>query len=199
MLFRIVILSLVAAACYAGYELWTVRNFYKFLREPDAQFTVVNPGNHPAITIVEFLNYNCGLCRRNHIVLLDYAAKQPEIKLVTRPVPFENAEEPTLRALAAGLQGKFADMDRAMAEYDGPYDEKFYRETCAVYDIDYEKMIADAKGSEVFEFAKNNAAAALRAKVSTTPALMVGKTLYTPREGLTLQELVRMVQVEQGR
>jgi protein-disulfide isomerase len=198
MLFRIVIICLTLAACYAGYELWTIRTFYKTLQEPAAEFTVINPGNQPAITIVEILNYNCIPCRKAHVVLLDYAERNKDVKLVIRPVPFSNSKEDTERALAAGLQGKFADMDRAMTEYLGDFDEKFYRESAALYEIDYDRMLKDAESDEVYKLAEDNAKAAAMLNTSSVPALLIGKTLYQPEDDLTLPDLIRMVQTEQA-
>lgn len=199
MIFRIVVICLALAAAYVGYELWAVRNFYKTLQEPDPAFTVVNDGNQPSITIVELLNYNCVECRKAHLVLLDYAESNKDVRLVIRPVPFTNSKDPTERALAAGLQGKFREFDRAMTEFGGQYTEKFYREAAALYEVDYDRMIKDSAGETVFNMASENAKAATLARITTTPALMIGKTLYQPEGELTLPDLIRMVQQEKAR
>lgn len=189
---------LTIAAGYAAYKIYAIHAFYRDLGTPKAEFTVKS-GNQPRLTIVEFLNYDCGPCKDTHRVLLNYADANPDIRLVVRPVPYANdqAETATERALAAGLQGKFWDMDRALVEYKGELDEKFYRESAALYDIDYQRMVLEAEGETVQDYAGDNAKASLRAGIETVPALMVGKTLYKPDGPLTLPDLIRMVRKEQ--
>lgn len=199
MFFRIVTICLVLAAGYASYQIWAVRNYYNFIRLPDAAFTIHKAqGNQTSLTIVEFLDYGCLPCRTSHRVLMEYAQKNPDITVVIRPVPYapDMAKVAAESALAAGLQGKFWEMDKALTEYMGAYDDKFYRETAAVYDLDYERMVNDAKGDKVFELAKNNVAASVRAGVTSAPALMVGDTVYELKQPLTVPDLIRMVQAE---
>lgn len=199
MLFRIFAVIVVLAGCYAGWRLWNVQSFYHSLRDPAAGFTVTGSGNQSALTIVEFLNYNCLECRQTHLALLDYAQSNKDVRLVIRPVPFEASKEEAERALAAGLQGKFAEMDRAMADYGADYDEKFYREVATLHEIDYERLLEDAGGDEVYELAADNAEAALRSGVTSTPALWIGKTLYQPKAALTVPDIIRMVRAEGGK
>jgi protein-disulfide isomerase len=201
MFFRIVIVCLVLAASYAVYQIVSVNGYYRGLRNPLAEFTVAErEGNQNPLTIVEFMHYDCGYCKDTHIVLVEFARKTPEIRLVTRPVPYEGggAEAAAKRAMAAGLQGKFWEMDSALSEYKGPMDDKFYRESAALYDIDYDRMVADAEDEKVLELLKDNAHASQRAGVKSTPAFMIGKTLYELDVPLTLPDLIRMVRAEQA-
>ena len=147
---------LALAASYALWQIWSYHNHYKKLATPLAAFTVAEQeGNRSPLTIVEFMHYDCAYCKDTHTVLLDYAKSTPEIRLVTRPVPFEGggAQIAAERALAAGLQGKFWEMDSALTEHRAPMDEKFYRESAALYNIDYDRMVADSQGEEVKKMA----------------------------------------------
>lgn len=201
MLFRIAIACLVLAASYALYEIYAIGRYYDGLRTPLAPFTSTErEGNQKPLTIVEFLHYQCNFCKDTHAVLVEYARNTPEIRLVTRPVPFDGpAETAAERVLAAGLQGKFWEMDSALTEYRGVLDEKFYRESAALYDIDYDRMVADADGEEVNAMAKDNAAAVFKVGIKQTPAFMVGKTIYELDAPLTLPDLIRMVREEQAK
>ncbi len=200
MLFRIVIVCLVLAASYALFQIYQAHNYYSTLRSPMAEFSV-RTGNQNGITIVEFMNYDCAWCKDTHLALLEYAKHNPDVTLVVRAIPFDNgtSEEAAELALAAGLQGKFWEMDRALAEYKGPMDEKFYRESAAVYDIDYDRMLSDAEGQDVRDMGKDNAAAAIATGIQTTPALMIDKTIYQPDKALTLGDIIRMVETEKNK
>lgn len=203
MFFRIVSVCLVLAAGYALYEIWAIRNYYNFLQKPEAAFTIREAvGNQSPVTIVEFMNYGCLPCKTTHNVLRNYADQNPEVRLVVRPIPFSNPETAETAAesvLAAGLQGKFWEMDRALSEYTGALDDKFYRETAAVYDIDYARMVKEAQGDAVYKLAKNNVRAFEKSGASAVPAIMIEKKIYALKGPLTLPDLIRMVQTEKAR
>ena len=86
-----------------------------------------------------------------------------------------------------------------MSDYKGPLDERFFRESAALYDIDYEAMVLQAEGETVQKMAGENASIALGLDIRTAPALLVGRTLYQPEKPLTVEELVRMVELEKSR
>lgn len=195
---------MAALALYAVYSIVKVRHFYHGVQNPAAEFTVKNPEgprNHTPLTIVEFVNYDCGYCAPTHLVLLDYAKDNPDVRYVARPVPYANgnAEQKTKLALAAGLQGKFWEIDRTLTEYDGVIDERFLNETASLYEMDLEKLKADIDGTDVFKLAQDNAHASQRLGLETTPAFMIGKTVYQLDGPLTLPDLIRMVHLEQNR
>ncbi len=201
MFFRILLFLLVLACGYATYEIVRINSYYGAIQKTSAEFTVRGGGNHPSLTIVEFLNYSCEGCKKSHLVMMDFAKNNPDIRIVTRPMPYEymDAETAAERALAAGLQGKFDEIDRALVEYRGKLDEKFWRESAALYDIDYDRMVREAEEETVQKMAGENATASILARIDTTPALMIGRTVYQLDKALTLPDLIRMVQVEKER
>ncbi len=205
MFFRICIACIALAACYAIYEIVKVRNYWHFLQTPPADFLILQKGNGEGPTIVEFMNYDCEYCKDTHLLMMDYAAKNPNVRLIVRPVPYAvgDAEMAAEMLLAAGLQGKFADMDKAFTAYKyslrGPLAEKFFRETAALYDVDFDKMMREAEEEKVQEMAKNNASASIRANLKITPAFMINKTIYQQDRPLTLSDLTSMVRQENNR
>lgn len=201
MWFRIVIVCLVIAAAYAAFEISTAWRFYNRMYHPESSFTVINEGNKTSLTIVEFMNYDCWHCRGTHTSLMAYAKANPDVRVVVRPFPNVGgyAEEAAGMALAAGLQGKFFEMDEAIVEYLSPPDERFYRETAGLLGLDYDKMLSDAQGPVVQEMLTENAGAVLRSGVVSVPALMIGKTLHEFDKALTLHELISMVAAERAR
>lgn len=201
MIFRIIAACLVLAACYAAFQIAGAWRFHNSVYNPDPSFTILNAGNQTDITIVEFLNYDCGYCRETHKALVDYAASNQNVRVVTLPFPDVKgyAEEAAEMALAAGFQGKFREMDKAIIEYEGKPDERFYRETAGLLDIDFEKMQADAKGPDVQEMIGDNATAVLRFDIKKVPAIIIGKTVHQLDKPLTLNDLISMVAAERNR
>lgn len=201
MFFRIVMVCLLLAAGYVTCEIVRVGQHYRSLQNPPADFMVLTQGNSSGPVIVEFMNYDCQYCRDTHLVLSDYAAKNPSVRHVVRPVPYASgvAEKAAEMVLAAGLQGKFADLNRAITDYKGGLHDSFYRETAALLDIDYDRMVLDSETPEIKEWANENANASLRAKLKKTPAFMINKTIYELDKPLTLADLTRMLQAEQNK
>ena len=200
MFYRIVIIVILLAAAIGGYRLWSVLGYYHDMRSPGADFMVREATEKSPVIIVEFMNYGCAACQRTHRLLLEYATKNGDVTLVTRPIPQEpmHASLAAEMALAAGLQGKFWDLDLALSEYEGIFDDAFYKDAAAVYDIDYERLVKDATSDEVHDLAAGNLRSALRAGLESTPALMVGKTFYQLDGVLTVPELIRMIGAEKG-
>lgn len=201
MFFRIVIVCVVLAAAFAVFEIASTWRYYNGVYETKSDFTVKNDGNQSALTIVEFLNYDCLYCRGTHSVLMDYAQTHPDIRVVVRPIPAVQgyAEEAAEMALASGLQGKFWDMDKAIVEYKGKPDSKFYRETANLLDLDYDRLVKDAKGKKVEDMIGANSDAILRSGIKSVPALMVGKTVHVLDKPLTTTDLISMVAAERAR
>ncbi len=204
MLFRIFICLMAVLSLYAVYSIVKIRNFYADIQSPADEFTVKkteNSGNRSPLTIVEFINYDCAYCKPTHLALLDYAKDNPDVRYVARPVPYANgdAEQKAKIALAAGLQGKFWEIDEALNEYNAPIDEKFLNEAASLYEMDLERLKADIDGDVVFQFAQDNAQASQKLGLEKTPAFMIGKTVYQLDAPLTLSDLIRMVHLEQNR
>lgn len=199
MLFRIVIIILVLAAGYAAFHIFDVRRLNAgFFQSADfTQKSFPDAGNQTSLTIVEFINYDCQPCKKAHVLLIDYIAQYGGINYVARPVPFTgNAEHAALMALAAGLQGGFWEMDAALSGYDGPLDEKFYKETASLYGFDYERLVSDAKSDEVYGIAKENVRAFQKTGAEKVPVFIIGKRVYQLDQDLTLNDLIRMLQHE---
>ncbi len=203
MLFRIIAVCLALAACYAAFEIAVAWRNHDRLYNPHTSFSILNEGNQTTITIVEFMNYDCLNCRGTHKSLIDYAKANPDVRIVVRPFPnaggFFYSEEAAKMVIAAGLQGKFWEMDKAIVDYQNRPNERFYRETAGLLDLDYEKMQKDAEGEEVQNILGDNAEAVQRAGVTSVPALMIGDKLHQFDKALTLNDLISMVAAERAK
>ncbi len=68
------------------------------------------------VPIVEFFDYNCGYCKKAFGDLAKAVEQDPKIKLILNELPIlsKGSEEAARVALAAGLQGKYWDVHRAL-------------------------------------------------------------------------------------
>lgn len=201
MFFRFAAICLLAILLYAGYYIWVAHDRASSYANPSAEFLILAEGNQSEPEIVEFLNYGCEICVKTHLALREYVQTYPGARFVVRPVPVmpETAFTAAERVLAAGLQGKFEEVDKALSEYSGIPDEKFYREIASLYEVDYDLMLKDAQEEKVHDYGKENLEMLLRLGAKTTPALLVGKTFYQPTEALTLQDIMRIVTTEKNK
>jgi len=178
--FRIVLGILALLALYGVYEVSRLSMMYGAVRKPDAAFQVSGPED-AKLTFVEFIDYGCHYCRITHPAVRDFLNLRKDIRYVARPIPILGDESDRLArlALAAGLQGKFSEMHEAFLSRgeNDPIDDKFIRETTALYGLDPVRLIADSEGKEVRGFVDDNLRAADRAGISSTPAFFIGKTV----------------------
>ena len=198
MLFRIVCVLILLASGYGFYELWRQYDFFQKIHTPIGNFAIKNEDTS-GVVIVDFVNYKCLECRTTSVLLKKYADENKDVKLVVRPVPFtgEGVEYAVRIVLASGLQGKFWEMHDSIINYANETDEAFFKETAALYDLDYDRLIKDAKSEEVLNIMESNAGAAISVGLRSTPAVMVGKSFYEPQGALIEQDLIRMIRFEQ--
>ncbi len=205
MLFRVIIVCLVLSGAYALYEIYAISRYYEAMRNPEETFLIKGAPNDrkndQKVALVEFINYANASSKETHRALMELVDISPDIMYVARPTTFANPKSTELAklALAAGLQGKFWEMSEAILSYDGTPDERFIRETAALYDLDAQKLLDDAKGETVQKMADNNANAALRTGVDRVPAFLLGHTFYTPETTPGIAELIRMLQKEKNK
>lgn len=201
MLFRVILVCVILAASYAAFEIASVWRSFDMVQNPEVDFTTKNAGNQTNLTIVEFISYECTFCRQAYPVLDDFAKTNPDVRLVVRPVPLVGLFSETAAeiAMAAGLQGKFWEMNDAIIGYGNIPDERFYRDTAELLGLDYEKMVKDAEGAKVQDLVGDNAEALQRAGITSLPAIMVGKTVYQIDKRLTLNDLISMVAAERAK
>jgi len=103
--------------------------------------------------IIEFFDYNCGWCKRTNAALKEALAK-PEAKNI-RWIPIDtpifgaDSERIARFVLAAGKQGKYAQMHDAVGDYKGRIDEAALVEIAKGVGLDVEKLKKDAESKEI--------------------------------------------------
>lgn len=176
-LFKVFIVILVLAASYALYEIYRFSAMTIGVQGTRAEFAIQGP-EKPSVTMVEFLDYNCNFCRELHPAVQDFLNIRKDVRYIARPIAVlgEESEKLARVAMAAGLQGKFWEMNDAFLSSKGTIDDKFLRETAALYDIDYDRMMVDADGKDVRKMFDDNVKDAERAAVYSTPTVIIGRT-----------------------
>ncbi len=201
-LFKVFIVLLVLAAAYALFEIYRFSAMTHGVRTTRAEFAVQGP-DKPVVTMVEFLDYKCGFCRELHPSVKDFLSLRKDVRYIARPIAVlgEESERLARIALAAGLQDKFWEMNDAFLSGDGNIDDKFLRETAMLYDIDYDRMMADADGKTVKKIFDDNVNDAERAAIYSTPTVIIGNTYISGSMSRmpTAADFIRVTETEINR
>lgn len=123
-----------------------------------------------AKVLVEFTDYNCPYCKASLKDVNRLVAEDPDLKVVVREWPiFQGSDEASRMALAAGLQGKYADFHDAMFELGD------VRAAAAAAGLDMARAEADAASDAVTAEIAGNLEFARALGFTGTPAWIAGK------------------------
>ena len=161
--------------------LWTVRQ----APQGQASGSASTASAKAPLTIVEFMDYRCTVCRNVAPVVAQVAAAHPEIRFVYRQLPLYGA--PSARearlALAAGIQGKFMAMHNLLLAHAAPVETAEISSLCAQAGIDPARAIRDADSRAVTLSLVRTAQAARLLRMPGLPAFMIGDTVYNTGGG----------------
>jgi protein-disulfide isomerase len=148
-------------------------NAREIYRDPKADIAG-NPNGD--ITVVEFFDYNCGYCKRGLQELIKLVEGDPNVRVVFKELPIlsKGSEEASRVAIAAGRQGKYWDIHKAMLEAKGQMNEANALAIATRLGLDIEKLKKDMASPEVEEEIKKSEALAKKMGVNGTPHFLVG-------------------------
>ena len=134
------------------------------------------------IILVEFFDFSCGYCHRLYPALKNIIAKNPNVKVLAKSLAFVSPVSgyAAKAALAAGEQGKYAEMYSAVFEAEGPMTEESIDAAAESIGLDMDKYKADINSEKV-----NNTMAAFNTlagtiQVNGVPSMSLnGKLLQT--------------------
>ncbi|MEM9469292.1 MAG: thioredoxin domain-containing protein [Pseudomonadota bacterium] len=201
-LFGLYMLLIGGLALYALIGIFLFKNIYADIQNPRAAFQVKPPieATTNPVTVIKFLDYTCPYCKEVHPTIEELLQIRKDVRYIAIPIAlFGEASEPILkRVLAAGLQGKFWEMHRAVLEYpETNIPLSFFEETAELYGLNLNKFKEDIESKEVAKIMQDNLELMVNAGISSTPTFMINKTIYYPREALpTLVDLIQILENE---
>lgn len=170
----------------------------KLVEEILADKTNYSLGNPDGkFVIIEFFDYQCGWCKRTNEgiskVLADNKAPNIRWVLIDTPIFGEKSEMIARYVLAAGKQGKFAEMHHAVSALKGTIDKTALLNAAKSIKINTEKLQADADSDEIKGKLESNKKYADTLKISGVPFLIVdGKINPGALIGKRLDEVVKL-------
>lgn len=127
--------------------------------------------------IIEFFDYQCGWCKRTNEGISKAIAegKAPNIRwiLIDTPIFGEKSEMISRYVLAAGKQGKFAQMHDAVSKLKGTIDETALIEAAKAIKLDTKKLKTDASSKAIADKLAANKKYTQTLQIGGVPMLIV--------------------------
>lgn len=146
----------------------------ELLRDSDSPIAG-NPNGD--VTIVEFMDYQCGYCKRVYSVVKSVVAADGKVKIIYKDLPIlgEGSRIAAYAALAAARQNKYLALHNALMEFRGPLDRARILDVAASVGIDVPQLEKDLEAPEIKQIIERNLALASALGVRGTPAFVIGK------------------------
>lgn len=153
------------------------------------------------VTIVEFMDYNCGWCKKSVKEVQSLVGTDKNVRIVLKEFPIfgEGSEYGARAALASVKQGKYWNLHQALFASEGKITPEVVDQIAGEQGIDVAKMKTDMKSPEIDAAVKANQAMAQSLALTGTPAFIVDNELipgYT--ELANLQALLAKTRANGG-
>lgn len=144
------------------------------------------------VTIVEFIDYRCGFCRRAHPEVSELIESDGNIRLIVKEFPILGEQSLVASRFAiATLQTEGNDAYKAAHDHliavDTELNDATLREIAEEIGIDADKVIAAMEAPEVDGLIAQNRALAQRMQINGTPTFVMAGQLvrgYLPLDGM---------------
>ncbi|MEM7742988.1 MAG: DsbA family protein [Pseudomonadota bacterium] len=163
-------------------------------------FSYVGGNPDGDVTIVEFLDYRCGFCKRAHPVIQEVVDRDPNVRLVTKDFPILGPD--SVRAGRIALAAveidpeRFLDLNDEMMTYQGNLTEQVAYRLAGEVGYDVGKLREIAGSDLIEERLQQNYQLAQRLGLQGTPAFVVGNEII--RGFLEVDDMIAAVQDARG-
>jgi protein-disulfide isomerase len=131
------------------------------------------------VTVVEFMDYNCGWCKKSVVEMQALVAKDKNVRIVMKEFPIfgPGSEYAARAALASVKQGKYWELHQAMFASEGKITPEVVDQIAKEQGLDVAKMKADMKAADIEATIKKNQALAQSLALTGTPGFIVDDKL----------------------
>ena len=134
------------------------------------------------VVLVEFFDFSCGFCKRIADAMDTVVKNNPDVKVVFKPITFVSpiSKYAAQAAIAAGNQGKFFEVYKALLKAPGGLDEAKINAIVEKEGLDMAKFKAEVNSDLVMKVINDTASLGSKTRVSGVPTLVLnGKKLNT--------------------
>lgn len=169
-------------------------------RTPDTKGFAAKGSNSPAITIVEYADFECAHCRAVAPVLAELVKRHPEVRVVFKHYPLQfhaMARRAAAAAEAAGRQGKFWQMHDAIFATQDLLSEELILGHAKALGLDLARFKKDLDDPEIAKRVEASRAEGMSFGIDSTPSFLINGRPYHLARSLDGFEL--RVQMEAAR
>jgi protein-disulfide isomerase len=153
------------------------------------------------VTLVEFMDYNCGWCKKSVSEIQEIVGRDRNLRIVIKEFPIFGAgsEYAARAALASNRQGKYWELHQALFQHEGQVTAEVVDQTAADLGIDVTRMKTDMADQSILDTISKNYELTKLLRISGTPAFIVDETIvpgYVPSR--SLEEAVATVRENGG-
>lgn len=154
------------------------------------------------VTIVEFIDYRCGYCRKAHPEIETLLDSDPNIRLIVKELPIltEESVESAKLALAVlqtGGPDAYKKVHDFLIRYDGPIDGDVIKDWAELAKVDQVVLSNIAQSASVQKIINANYQLASALSINGTPAFVIGENLL--RGYLPLDRMQVLIKEERER
>ena len=150
------------------------------------------------ITMIEFIDYRCGYCRKAHIEVKTLLKENPEIRFVVKEFPILG--EQSIMASKASIsvlihQGKlgYENFTKRLLEYNGTINNDSITQLIASNGGDTNKIKSTMESEQVYKILNSNYLIAKKLTISGTPTFIIGTEIIRGYKDInTLQKLINI-------
>lgn len=154
------------------------------------------------VTIVEFLDYNCGFCKSVQGTVETVLESDGKVRLVNKELPVVAGESSVIAAraaLAAAAQGKYETLHRRLMQAKSRIDMSLIEREATAAGLDVARLKRDMDSPAVKKQIEDNLALADAIGVRGTPAFVIGGKLVPGAVSeATLKTLVAQARADQA-
>ncbi|MCA0207412.1 MAG: DsbA family protein [Proteobacteria bacterium] len=132
------------------------------------------------ITLVEFMDYRCGYCRRAQPAVMDLIGTDGNIRLVVKEFPILGPQSEVMSRFAIAVQQVGGDepygrVHDALMAWEGDITPEDLRGIAGDLGLDAERVMAEMSGDAVTAVLRANHELAQRLQISGTPTFVMGE------------------------
>lgn len=146
------------------------------------------------VTIVEFFDYRCGVCKRVHDTVAELIRSDSNLRRVYKEWPILGPESifASRAALASRAQGKYLAFHDALMEHRGALTPEQIMRIAGSIGIDTKRLRADMKAAGIDAIIRRNYELAEALNINGTPSFIIGDQLIPGAADLeSLKSFVR--------
>lgn len=172
------------------------------LFENDNDWVGGNPDGD--ITVVEFMDYRCGYCRKAHPEVEELISSDANIRFIVKEYPIlgpasELSSRFAIATRTVAGDDAYKDVHDALITLDAEASEPILRRLAEGLDLDADAILAEMDSDAVSAVITENRALAQRMNISGTPSFVFKDTMvrgYVPLDNM--QRLVRQLRAQEG-